>query len=290
MRVLLDSLTTLAAATNTVGLQTTSPLHRHAQSAERVVWAWTHSTGPSERYPPAYPPSELPAAASYKTGPTPTGPPHLMTSPPPSLLDRKSSDERWQRYEHTSALPPAISPNFSAPSGREALSHRGAALVPPPVAAQPKPPASATAADPDPPRARVACSFCRVRKLRCDGATPCRHCERRSIECIYAPTKTKAKLSGHEPSSSGKASDDTVTLQSMKADSARERRSRPRLRSEQNHQISPVAPMVLPVQPSSVRERHLSASRALTAHCLDPSLRYVGSEYGFKVVIFVGPE
>ncbi|PWZ02543.1 hypothetical protein BCV70DRAFT_143450, partial [Testicularia cyperi] len=50
-------------------------------------------------------------------------------------------------------------------------------------------------AEADPPRARIACSFCRVRKLRCDGAHPCRHCERRGMDCVYAPTKHRRKSS-----------------------------------------------------------------------------------------------
>lgn len=35
-------------------------------------------------------------------------------------------------------------------------------------------------------RVPAACNFCRMRKLRCDGNTPCRQCARRMIECVYS--------------------------------------------------------------------------------------------------------
>lgn len=35
-------------------------------------------------------------------------------------------------------------------------------------------------------RVPAACNFCRMRKLRCDGNTPCRQCARRMIQCIYS--------------------------------------------------------------------------------------------------------
>ncbi|KAG8745841.1 hypothetical protein FRC10_006868 [Ceratobasidium sp. 414] len=34
----------------------------------------------------------------------------------------------------------------------------------------------------------MACHFCRFRKLRCDGGTPCGHCEKRGKECTYDAT------------------------------------------------------------------------------------------------------
>lgn len=46
---------------------------------------------------------------------------------------------------------------------------------------------------PEPSRARIACSFCRARKLKCDGATPCRHCERRNVQCAYTSTSPRSK-------------------------------------------------------------------------------------------------
>ncbi|KDN52454.1 hypothetical protein K437DRAFT_261381 [Tilletiaria anomala UBC 951] len=33
----------------------------------------------------------------------------------------------------------------------------------------------------------TVCTFCRLRKLRCDGEQPCRQCERRSLQCVHAP-------------------------------------------------------------------------------------------------------
>ncbi|KAL4994339.1 hypothetical protein BDV10DRAFT_197623 [Aspergillus recurvatus] len=34
-------------------------------------------------------------------------------------------------------------------------------------------------------RPAVACTECRRRKIRCDQATPCRHCEKAALQCIY---------------------------------------------------------------------------------------------------------
>ncbi|KAN0063514.1 hypothetical protein ACQY0O_003961 [Thecaphora frezii] len=79
-------------------------------------------------------------------------------------------------------------------------------------------PAQPLAAAPsDPPRARVACTFCRARKLRCDGVSPCRHCERRSIQCVYTAAKAKPKASNPPPHlplscAAGNAGDGTYGL------------------------------------------------------------------------------
>lgn len=139
------------------------------------------------------------AAATVSYG---VGPP--MASDVPLLDSSRSSDEEWRRFEDDRAIPR----NAPIPSMMHASAHAPASFRdPPPItpSVQPAPSAAAAqSADPDPPRARVACTFCRARKLRCDGATPCRHCERRSIDCVYAPNKGKAKGSARAPSSPGK--------------------------------------------------------------------------------------
>ncbi|GAC93301.1 potential fungal zinc cluster transcription factor [Pseudozyma hubeiensis SY62] len=101
---------------------------------------------------------------------------------------RRLSDEEWQRYQHETSMP-RIAPTSVAPPGYH--EQIGAAVA----GAKPSP-SAAPDGDAEPPRARVACTFCRVRKLRCDGVTPCRHCERRNMDCVYAPTKTKGKATG----------------------------------------------------------------------------------------------
>ncbi|MCO5565537.1 hypothetical protein L7F22_019211 [Adiantum nelumboides] len=54
-------------------------------------------------------------------------------------------------------------------------------------------------------RVPAACNFCRMRKLRCDGNTPCRQCARRMIECIYSEAaetrrQRRATVSTYPPS------------------------------------------------------------------------------------------
>ncbi|SPO20147.1 uncharacterized protein UTRI_00543_B [Ustilago trichophora] len=151
-------------------------------------------------------------AAPYNVGPTYATPLAVapLTSSTSTLAHaRRTSAEEWQRYENEATIPRhaplahVVSTSLHVGAGHEALPLRDAPLVTSPVSSRP-PAIAAPTGDPDPPRARVACTFCRVRKLRCDGATPCRHCERRSIECIYAPNKSKAKPSGRSPSSPSK--------------------------------------------------------------------------------------
>ena len=136
-------------------------------------------------------------AHSIKNMPSPA-----MFSSAPLFHNRRASDEEeWRRYQHELPLrrahqiPPLTSSTLQAHVVSEALSHREPLRVTSPVGARAST-LAITSGDADPPRARVACSFCRVRKLRCDGATPCRHCERRNIGCVYAPAKTKGKASG----------------------------------------------------------------------------------------------
>lgn len=55
-------------------------------------------------------------------------------------------------------------------------------------------------------RVPAACNFCRIRKLRCDGNTPCRQCARRMIQCIYSEAaenrrQRRATVSAFTPSS-----------------------------------------------------------------------------------------
>ncbi|OCH94662.1 hypothetical protein OBBRIDRAFT_789137 [Obba rivulosa] len=40
-----------------------------------------------------------------------------------------------------------------------------------------------------PKRTRVACQFCRGRKLKCDGRQTCANCQRRGIACTYTPVQ-----------------------------------------------------------------------------------------------------
>ncbi|KAL4759446.1 uncharacterized protein BDW70DRAFT_169420 [Aspergillus foveolatus] len=46
-------------------------------------------------------------------------------------------------------------------------------------------------------RPAVACTECRRRKIRCDQATPCRHCEKAALRCIYnhlRPNTSQSKI------------------------------------------------------------------------------------------------
>ncbi|OSX56743.1 hypothetical protein POSPLADRAFT_1158789, partial [Postia placenta MAD-698-R-SB12] len=36
-------------------------------------------------------------------------------------------------------------------------------------------------------RTKVACQFCRARKIKCDGRPICANCQRRGIACNYVP-------------------------------------------------------------------------------------------------------
>lgn len=40
-------------------------------------------------------------------------------------------------------------------------------------------------------RVRAACSFCRLRKLRCDAEKPCSQCKKRDLTCVYLPEATQ---------------------------------------------------------------------------------------------------
>ncbi len=160
---------------------------------------------------------EVPIAASpYGGGPAYGTPTSIMPAPTPLPHSRRTSAEEWQRHEDPhmiprkaslpSAMPPSIHPSIAA-LGHEPGHHRDMApLIPAMTPRQSALPPSIS--DPDPPRARVACAFCRVRKLRCDGATPCRHCERRNMECVYAANKSKAKSTARAPSSQTKSHQD----------------------------------------------------------------------------------
>ncbi|CDU24094.1 uncharacterized protein SPSC_02723 [Sporisorium scitamineum] len=171
---------------------------------------YTGKVGSSNAWPAhAHDPSTRPTEI-YSRSHSIDMPVATMASSAPLLHNRRASDEEWQRYQYRPSIPMLVPIPPVAPSTlhghlrREAPSLREAVPVTSPV--EPHPPALAAAtvtADADPPRARVACSFCRVRKLRCDGATPCRHCERRSIDCVYAPTKTKAKAAGRNSPDKG---------------------------------------------------------------------------------------
>ncbi|SNX81799.1 uncharacterized protein MEPE_00504 [Melanopsichium pennsylvanicum] len=167
---------------------------------------------PSERFAYGRPVGSMPmSAAPFNVGPTfaVTATDSIMSSIMQVDHPRLASAEEWQRYESESTiprnalLPSRISPSLHA-AGHEPLPIRDTeSVTSPPIPTRP-PTLPFPTGDSDPPRARVACTFCRVRKLRCDGATPCRHCERRNIECLYAPNKTKARGSGPTSSSPGK--------------------------------------------------------------------------------------
>ncbi|SJX60521.1 uncharacterized protein SRS1_10156 [Sporisorium reilianum f. sp. reilianum] len=173
------------------------------------VWpAQTYDASrPTEIYSRAHSIGDMPVAA-------------MALSAPP-VHNRRASDEEWQRFQHQHSVPvPASISPIASSAYLGHMNHEAASLreaMPVTSSAEPHPPTlAATTIDPDPPRARVACSFCRVRKLRCDGATPCRHCERRSIECVYAPAKTKAKGTGCV--SPDKASSTTNALEPIQVD------------------------------------------------------------------------
>ncbi|PAV18560.1 transcription factor [Pyrrhoderma noxium] len=38
-----------------------------------------------------------------------------------------------------------------------------------------------------PRRTPMACTFCRGRKLKCDGRSICTNCAQRKLECVYKP-------------------------------------------------------------------------------------------------------
>ncbi|KAH8119026.1 hypothetical protein DFH11DRAFT_1562526 [Phellopilus nigrolimitatus] len=38
-----------------------------------------------------------------------------------------------------------------------------------------------------PKRTPMACTFCRGRKLKCDGRAICTNCAQRKLECVYKP-------------------------------------------------------------------------------------------------------
>ncbi|KAJ3491925.1 hypothetical protein NLI96_g379 [Meripilus lineatus] len=42
-------------------------------------------------------------------------------------------------------------------------------------------------------RTPMACTFCRGRKLKCDGRGTCGNCERRGIPCVYIPVSEQQK-------------------------------------------------------------------------------------------------
>ncbi|TKY90704.1 hypothetical protein EX895_000702 [Sporisorium graminicola] len=181
--------------TGMVGPSPAWPAHAHDLPRPTEFYSHAHSVG------------DMRAAAA------------TIAAPAPILHNRRASDEEWQRYQHQSSMtmvapiPPVASSTYHAHLGHEAPSLREAVPVTSPVQSHP-PAMASTGADPEPPRARVACSFCRVRKLRCDGATPCRHCERRSIDCIYAPSKTKVKAAGR--TSPDKGSNAATSLEPTK--------------------------------------------------------------------------
>ena len=59
-----------------------------------------------------------------------------------------------------------------------------------PVTSHPRVSAASSASTSAKSRTRAkatVCTFCRARKLRCDGDHPCRQCERRKLECVYLP-------------------------------------------------------------------------------------------------------
>ncbi|PWN50816.1 hypothetical protein IE53DRAFT_368588 [Violaceomyces palustris] len=149
---------------------------------------------------------------------------------------RRASDQEISQHH---AYGPVAGPSrLSHPSGLPAVDAHGnpgmfpdARMMMPVYPAsmhnpQPQPPTLGPPTfDPsDPPRARVACTFCRARKLRCDGSNPCRHCERRSLDCVYAPTKAKAKhnqASGNAIATDSGAPPRAPTQASRKAKSGR---------------------------------------------------------------------
>ncbi|KAI3482739.1 hypothetical protein L1887_54495 [Cichorium endivia] len=137
--------------------------------------------------------SNAPTAVSVRPGYEPAPPLHPSSAH--EVHARRVSAEEWQYRQ------PTIPPTGSLPSAMSgAVRLDPTALVAPTTSPWPAPHTPSTT-EADPPRARVACSFCRLRKLRCDGATPCRHCERRSIDCVYASAKGKTKTSSESSTS-----------------------------------------------------------------------------------------
>ncbi|KAB8077454.1 hypothetical protein BDV29DRAFT_55769 [Aspergillus leporis] len=52
-------------------------------------------------------------------------------------------------------------------------------------------------------RPAVACTECRRRKIRCDQATPCRHCEKAALRCIYNHLRPNISQSNITPPATG---------------------------------------------------------------------------------------
>lgn len=189
------------------------PIHARDLSRPMEAYPRTHSIGDPTAAGPHY--RGAPALAAIATADMAAAASFTTSFAQPA--HRRSSDEGWQRHQHEVFVPgiiptPASASALQASLGREALSRVEADFGPTPAETHPSA-SMIPNADADPPRARVACSFCRVRKLRCDGAMPCRHCERRSIDCVYAPAKTKAKTSARTPSSAGK---DAISMEPSK--------------------------------------------------------------------------
>lgn len=192
------------------------PLQYTGLAGSSSAWP-AHHRSPSrltEGYPRVHPvDGTTMAATNYDGAPafaaaeTSTKPPSMVSSV--HMQQRRASDEEWQRHQLEPHIPrikhaPLTASSFHDPAWK----HREIVLSTTSAKATPSDSAAASP-DADPPRARVACSFCRVRKLRCDGATPCRHCERRDMDCVYAPVKTKAKPSGRTSSGPGRHPNET---------------------------------------------------------------------------------
>jgi hypothetical protein len=62
----------------------------------------------------------------------------------------------------------------------------------------------------NPRRLVIACHFCRMRKLKCDGERPCRHCERRQKVCTYEET-IKKRGKGRKKKGEGRQRGDSVS-------------------------------------------------------------------------------
>lgn len=178
--------------------------HQHQQMALHNAWSRSVAVNGEEAYqqPPApmrvpyYPPAPHPyfmpppnaPQARFDIDPSLSAPAMSNAGPSRTSEDVDSS---------ASAQPPAKRAKLNKKDGSQRTSGKQ-----PKEPKEPKEPKSAKEpkenripidqvrlVKPEGPRKAVlACHFCRGRKLRCDGAYPCTHCARRSIDCSYDST------------------------------------------------------------------------------------------------------
>lgn len=74
------------------------------------------------------------------------------------------------------------------------------------------------------PNCRRACLFCRTRKVRCDGSTPCRNCANVDKECYYPPSQRGKRLTARARNS---LSDRMARMEAMMQTSSFKQPSQP---------------------------------------------------------------